>query len=227
MVVRLHPQARRGERPKRGVPAETRARIVAAAASEFRTGGYFGTDSNVIARAAGYAPGTFYKHFADKRAAFMAVYTEWIRAQWKDFEAIARRQLPQAETAARFVDLLLVNHREWRVFRASLTALVATDPVVRRHHRDCRKRQVKRMTELLGGSKSAREALGLLVIEHIADAVVDGETDAIGVPEAVAREHLVTALMRMPKPRRTTAATAKPPTKRSALRVTRAPRRRA
>ena len=56
---------RRPMRPKRGQSADTRERLVAAAAAVFNRDGYHGTDSNRLARAAGYAPATFYKHFPD------------------------------------------------------------------------------------------------------------------------------------------------------------------
>jgi AcrR family transcriptional regulator len=55
-------------------PQESRRALLKAAAKIFNSEGYFATDSNRIARAAGYAPGTFYTHFADKRAIFLAVY---------------------------------------------------------------------------------------------------------------------------------------------------------
>jgi AcrR family transcriptional regulator len=51
-------------RPRRGTPAQTRERLVAAAAILFNRAGYHGTDSNRIARAAGYSTGTFYLNYA-------------------------------------------------------------------------------------------------------------------------------------------------------------------
>lgn len=65
-------------RPSRGTPEETRERLVVAAAQLFNRVGYDGTDSNRIAREAGYAPGTFYKHFRDKKEIFLAVYEGWV-----------------------------------------------------------------------------------------------------------------------------------------------------
>jgi AcrR family transcriptional regulator len=60
-------------------PEETRARLVDAAEAEFNAHGFDGTDTNRIARRAGYAPQTFYRHFADKTAVFLAVYDRWWR----------------------------------------------------------------------------------------------------------------------------------------------------
>src|SRR5580698_4604324 len=71
------------DRPRRGTPEQTRARLVATAAEIFNRDGYRGTDSNRIAKEAGYATGTFYKHFKDKREAFLAVYEGWVTSEWR------------------------------------------------------------------------------------------------------------------------------------------------
>src|ERR1700751_5072292 len=113
------------------MPDDTRARLVAAAADVFNRDGYHGTDSNRIARAAGYAPGTFYKHFADKRAIFLAVYEEWVAREWKDIGATLTEPGAKDERARRIVDVFLEHHRRWRGVRASLRVLVATDADVR------------------------------------------------------------------------------------------------
>src|ERR1700731_944322 len=70
-------------RPRRGSPAQTRERLVAAAAKLFNRVGYHGTYSNRIAREAGYSPGVFYKHFADKQEIFLAAYEIWVASEWK------------------------------------------------------------------------------------------------------------------------------------------------
>jgi AcrR family transcriptional regulator len=101
-------------RPARGSPAETRQRLIQAAAVELETEGYFATDSNRIARAAGYAPGTFYKHFADKRAIFLAVYDDWVDAEWRAISDVVAAGAPLAELAGQLVDLLIAHHRRWR-----------------------------------------------------------------------------------------------------------------
>src|ERR1700752_2615921 len=77
-----------GPRPRRGKPSDTRARLVTTAAAVFNRVGYHGTDSNRLARAAGYAPATFYKHFAHKRAIFLAAYEAWVTAEWEAIRAI-------------------------------------------------------------------------------------------------------------------------------------------
>src|SRR3981189_941127 len=50
---------------------ESRRLLVEAAAQIFNSDGFHGTDTNRIAKAAGYTPGTFYTHFPDQRAIFL------------------------------------------------------------------------------------------------------------------------------------------------------------
>jgi AcrR family transcriptional regulator len=176
--------------------------LIAAAAGEFRTAGYFGTDSNVIARAAGYAAGTFYKHFVDKRAVFLAVYVDWVTSLWRDIKELVESDLSHAEAAERLIDVVLANHRTWRVFRASLRALLATDAVVRRYHRASRRRQLQMMRELMSDPGDSSDALGMLITERIADALADGEAEAIGLSRQVARDYLIDELAQTFKRRR-------------------------
>lgn len=180
-------------RPRRGAPAETRARIVAAAAEAFEAAGYTGTDTNRIARAAGYAPGTFYKHFEVKRAVFLAVYDEWVAREWADVgEALSAPGTP-SDRAERVVDLVIAHHRRWATVRASLRALVAVDEVVRDAYRASRRRQLAAMARLTGAAARDREADALLLftIERAADALADGEARALGLRPAEVRSRLV------------------------------------
>lgn len=183
-------------RPRRGTPAETRARIVAAAAETFEAVGYTGTDTNRIARAAGYAPGTFYKHFDDKRAVFLAVYDEWVAREWADVGEALTAPGTARERAERIVDRVLAHHRRWATVRASLRALVAVDEVARDAYRASRRRQLAAMARLAGpGRPRSRgreaDALLLFTIERAADALADGEARALGLRPAEVRARLV------------------------------------
>ena len=51
----------------------TGEKLIAAAAAEFDDHGFLGTDTNKIARRAGFAPQTFYRWHKDKTAIFLAV----------------------------------------------------------------------------------------------------------------------------------------------------------
>lgn len=177
-----------GPRRRRGAPDETRSRLLASAAEAFEAHGYFGTDTNRIARAAGYAPGTFYKHFVDKRAAFLAVYEAWIAREWEGVATLARSR--SGDRAARIGDHVIAQHREWSGFRASLRALLVLEPAIREAHRASRARQLALM-ERLGLRGRAENAALLLAVERIADAIADGELAALGVAEPEARAQLV------------------------------------
>jgi len=175
-----------GARPRRGNPADTRARLVAAAAEVFNRVGYRGTDSNRLARAAGYAPGTFYKHFPDKRAIFLAAYEAWVTAEWATVERVLTRSAARAARAAALADAILAMHRRWRGLRASLRGLVADDPVARAFYRAQRRRQLEllaRMSAPRGtpGPPRAEHAVLLYTIERVSDAVADGELRELGL----------------------------------------------
>ena len=121
----------RGPRPRRGDPAQTRQRLIAAAATLFNRVGYHGTDSNRIAKEAGYSPGTFYKHFKEKRDIFLAAYEGWIVSEWEAFQVELASGAEPQDMARRLVELQLDFHTRWRGLRASLLELVFTDAVVK------------------------------------------------------------------------------------------------
>jgi AcrR family transcriptional regulator len=171
------------------VTTTTRDQLVAAAADEIERHGYFGTDTNRIARAAGFSPGTFYKHFPDKRAVFLAAHAAWVDAEWDSLDGLGGAAgRPEA-----IVDFVIDHHRRRRGLRASLRALVATDEVVRDFHRAERRRQLERMGAGADAPAERRAAAALLLleVERIADGVADGELEALGVPFADARARLV------------------------------------
>jgi AcrR family transcriptional regulator len=183
-------------RPRRGTPAQTRARLVAAAAAVFNRDGYYGTDSNRIARAAGYAPATFYKHFPDKRAIFLAAYEAWVSAEWSAIERSLGRARAPAQTAAELVNLSLRHHRRWRGLRSSLRALVAQDPIVRGFYRAQRRRQLGMLAALRRAEED--DAILLYTMERVCDALADGEITELGLSaattiarlRAIVRRHL-------------------------------------
>ncbi len=173
-------------RPARGTPVATRARLVAAAAAVFNRDGYHGTDSNRIARAAGYAPGTFYKHFPDKRAILLAAYEEWVTAEWAAIEAEVRAGGTAAAVATRIVELVLPLHRRWRGLRSSLLSLAASDRTVGRFYRGQRRRQLRMLRQLRaalrGPARTGEEdAVLLFTLERTCDAAANGELRDLGL----------------------------------------------
>jgi AcrR family transcriptional regulator len=166
-------------------PEASRRALVDAAARLFNTVGFHGTDTNRIAVAAGYTPGTFYTHFEDKRAIFLEVYRQWVDAEMAAISAV----LSSAEPAkrARLARVVLEHHREWRTFRASLRALYATDAVVHQARLEQRRRQIAATANRANTSKRQNRAetlATLLIVEAISDAIADGDVEALDVREA-------------------------------------------
>lgn len=169
----------RGKAAPSRAPGATREALLAAARAEFDERGFEGTDTNRIARRAGFAPQTFYRNFADKTAVFIETYHRWLEDEWKDLGKAHGRG---AEAAAR---ILLAHHARHREFRRSLRRLTSSDAAVRAARADSRRLQLARLDDedkARGRAPrgSARIAL-LLCIERIADAAADGELDDLGL----------------------------------------------
>jgi AcrR family transcriptional regulator len=169
-------------------PEETRGKLIEAAARLFNSVGYYGTDSNRIAREAGYAPGTFYVHFADKLEIFLEVYRAWVESEWQAIAATFQPGRRRGEESARIARIVLRHHREWRMLRASLRAVTVTEPRVRAARVAERKRQIARVAERLRArgvaQPPARIYANLLLFEILCDAVADGDTAKLGIREA-------------------------------------------
>ncbi len=185
-------------RPRRGTAAATRGRLISAAAEVFNREGYYNTDSNRLARAAGYAPATFYKHFADKRALFLAVYEQWVTSEWATLDGVLHSATSPATRAARVVEIVVQIHRRWRGLRASLRALVATDAAARRVYRVQRRRQLHFLARLgrRDGAGAEADAVLLFTLERVADALADGEVRDLGLAVAPMLAQLRTLVRR-------------------------------
>jgi AcrR family transcriptional regulator len=188
-TVRSAAKPRDRGRPQRlRQPVETRRALIEAAAGIFNSAGYHGTDSNRIAREAGYAPGTFYVHFPDKLAIFLEVYENWVSEEWSSIEAILKSGASARAIRRSLSHAVLEHHRTWRTFRASLRALSATDPRVHAARVASRSRQLETMTRLLrarGTPVPSRAAMlaQLLIAEVLCDAVADGDAKSLGIGE--------------------------------------------
>ena len=173
-------------RPRRGTPDETRARLVEAAAQVFNRDGYFATDSNKLARAAGYSPGTFYQHFPDKRSIFLAAYQRWASDERDEIGAVlASTDSARRTRAVEVARVILAQHQRWAMLRKSLRALVLTDDVVSDFVTAQRRLQLTsleaaRRKRGLARTRADDWAL-LLYLERVADSVAWGEAKAVGV----------------------------------------------
>ena len=160
---------------------------MAAAARLFNGVGYFRTDSNRIAREAGYAPGTFYVHFADKLDIFLEVYRWWADLEWQVIDAALSPSASRASENTRVAKAVLQHHREWRTFRRSLRALTATDERVHEARVKERQRQISQTVDLMRSrgvrQTASRIYTSLLLFEILCDAVADGDTEVLGIGE--------------------------------------------
>ena len=109
--------ARPLKRPARSsAPADTRTRILAAAAAEFGARGFAATSVDRIALRAGVNKAMIYYHFKDKRA----LYASILRSIWatigKRLQAVAALPLPPAARLDRLIDTLVRALDEEQLF---------------------------------------------------------------------------------------------------------------
>ena len=157
---------------------EARSELIRAARKEFDTVGYDGTNTNAIARRAGYAPQTFYRHFRDKLEIFIAVYEQWTD---EEIGAIA-----SAGTAEEIAAATVAQHRKSRVFRRSLRDLSVRDPEMAKARAASRHRQIEAIGQRLPGyarRPRADQVARLLTFERLCDGLVDGDFKRLGVTE--------------------------------------------
>lgn len=172
--------------------ARTDALLIRAAMAEFQAHGYAGTDTNKIARRAGFAPQTFYRWFKDKTAIFLAVYRAW-----EDDERLVLRDLTRAGAEGPdIVEAIVAHHRAHRRFRRSLRALSVEIDAVRRARAESRMRQADRIARAADGAGLSREQIvvRLLQIERLADALAENELADLALPETAARARLADLL---------------------------------
>jgi AcrR family transcriptional regulator len=161
---------------------QTRAILVETALRVFNEVGFWGTDSNSLAREAGYSPGTFYRHFVDKRAIFIAAYHSWSAGD----EELLRTRMEKAKSkgadiAGAFVDFLIEHHGRWRTFRACTRALAAGDGELQKAVREHRRRHLSVLVDLIGRRDIARGLVVLYTLDGLSDALAVGEPKQLGV----------------------------------------------
>ena len=171
--------------PKPRRPEQTRIALIAAAAKEIERHGYEGTNSNTIAKEAGYAPQTFYRHFENKLQVFLALYQGWAEQS-----GIRLDDTRGANEAALF---LVEHHREFLNFRRALRHLAVIEPDVRAARATSRLNQIEQIKKRLPHltQASSQELLvKLLQIERLADACAEQEFADLGVSEELALAEL-------------------------------------
>ena len=162
----------------------TELKLIHAAMAEFAEHGYIGTDSNKIARRAGFAPQTFYRWFKDKISIFIAAYRLWEEGEWQILTALMQQQAEPRQIA----QAIIAQHKAHMLFRRSLRQLALEHPQVRQARAQSRLRQVERIREWSGAAPddtATTESLlvMLLQMERLADAAAEGELADMGFPD--------------------------------------------
>jgi AcrR family transcriptional regulator len=188
--TRPAPRRRKTSRPRPSAPrhvesyaerrkeqaAATRDSLIATAVRVFNEVGYWGTDSNALARAAGYSPGTFYRHFPDKRAIFVAAFDEWSREEHTALlSRLDKARSAGGDPAGALVEHMIEHHRRWVLFRACLRVLSASDPEISKAVRTQRRRYLDLLKEVLGRGDTLDRLLVLYTL--------DGATDSLAANE--------------------------------------------
>lgn len=174
-------------------PLATRRALTGAAAAIFKREGYFATDSNAIARRAGYAPGSFYNHFADKTAILLAVYENYVDLEWRGVRRAAAAPPPKRIPA--ILDVIETLHGEWARFRTDLRAVSRLEPKVAAALAASRAKQMDMLSELTGLSRAKhgpRLLIALALVERYAELLADAKT--LDLPAAAVKRQLAAAL---------------------------------
>jgi AcrR family transcriptional regulator len=182
-------------RSQRQAQPDTKSLLLAAAQGEFGEHGFSGTDTNKIARRAGFAPQTFYRWYHDKTAIFIAVYERWEEDERSQLEA----QLSERRGARALAETVVQHHKAHLIFRRSLRQLSVSDPQVRKARAASRLRQAERIRGWTQRDKRKLPALlvTLLEVERLADAVAEGELADLELSEEVGMAALERAIKRL------------------------------
>ena len=169
-------------------PSSTATRLLWAAMAEFNTHGFAGTDTNRIARRAGFAPQTFYRWYKDKIDVFVACYRAWEDEERDALQALFERDAPSAA----LVEAGVAHHRRYLMFRRSLRQLSIDHPVVRTARAESRLRLIGRIRAWSGRPELSVEDLAVaqFQFERLTDALAEGEFADMGVGEDAARAEI-------------------------------------
>lgn len=172
------------QRPRDGTPE----RLLRAAAAEFNEHGFGGTDTNRIARRAGFAPQTFYRWYQDKVEIFIKTLELWLR---EEFAAISTL-LEQNATDEQLTDAVVAYHKAYLVFRRSLRQLSMENDAVRASRARSRLAYIEYIRKM--SPKLVRDngslAVTLFQMERLADALAEGEFQDMGLEEIAGKDAL-------------------------------------
>ncbi|MBF6209997.1 TetR/AcrR family transcriptional regulator [Nocardia puris] len=174
--------------------------MVRAAAETFNRYGYAGTDVRRIVAAAGYATGTFYRHFPHKGAALLAAYETWVVEEWEALSAAVSAPGSPAERAERLVDIGADLHARWHGLRQAMATYRSIDEQAVLAYRELQRRQVAVLgglrRQISPGASRPPEAdvLLIMLIERAVEGMVVGEPADLGLNWQVMRGLLIDAV---------------------------------
>jgi AcrR family transcriptional regulator len=162
--------------------------LLQAAAREFNEHGFGGTDTNKIARRAGFAPQTFYRWFRDKEEVFIKTYERWTHEEFSAIDTL----LAKSASDVRVARVIVAHHKANLIFRRSLRQLSLENEVVRAARARRRLNQiayVKKMNPNVSRDDASLAAM-LLQTERLADALAEGEFRDMGLDNKAGEEAL-------------------------------------
>lgn len=168
---------------------KTSERLISAAMIEFCHDGYFATDSNKIARRAGFAPQTFYRWFKDKTDIFLAAYQKWSEQELQLLSNLAFENVQGDQV----VDIIIKHHLDYVLFRRCLRQLSVENAIVRQKRAETRLEQMSFIQQRFGLEKKNKGKFFTLMfqIERLADALAEGEFSDLGVEETEIRQSMI------------------------------------
>jgi AcrR family transcriptional regulator len=169
-------------------PEATSERLLQAAMQEFNERGFGGTDTNKIARRAGFAPQTFYRWYQDKVEIFIRTYERWQR---EEFGAISKL-LAENGGDIRLARAVVAHHETYLVFRRSLRQLSVENDAVRAARARARLGQIAYIKSVSpnGVRDDASLATMLFQTERLADALAEREFRDMGLSKKAGEEAL-------------------------------------
>jgi AcrR family transcriptional regulator len=187
----------RPRRPRRS-PEPTSERLLEAATAEFNEHGFGGTDTNRIARRAGFAPQTFYRWFEDKLDVFIKIYDRWRREEL----ATLSRLLAENASDARLTQAVVAHHKAYLVFRRSLRQLSVENAAVRAARAQSRLSQISFIRKMHPNPErdDASLAAVLFQTERLADALAEGEFHDMGLDKRAGERALTRLIQDLRRP---------------------------
>lgn len=151
--------------------------------AEFVERGYGDTDTNRIARRAGFAPQTFYRWYSDKLDIFIKVYQAWEEAEHSMLDSLLTERASPAQIAQRWVQ----GHQSFLQFRRSLRELCLLEPRVRDARATTRHQQIQHIRSSNPHAPDEATLAALLIqIERLSEALAEGEIDDLKLDTAPA-----------------------------------------